>query len=724
LIQKKTIFSGRELILESGRMAKQANGSVVVRYGDTMVLITATSNFFSSPNQDFFPLQVDYVDKAYAAGRIPGGFFKREGKPSEKEILSARLIDRSIRPLFPDGFLSETQIIVNVISSDQKNPGDILGILGASAALSISNIPFNGPIAGVRVGRIDNQFVLNPTLQELEQSQMDIVVAGSENSVIMVEGEAKEIPEDIFISAIEFAQERIRELIRFQNEFSNSFNVDKYSFEPRVPSEEFVNLVTEKVLPHLNEWREKAKISKKLRSDSINQFIAKLTDELADQFPEDVVFVQTIVEDIVKKDMRKLISEKTIRLDGRGLSDIRPITCEVGVLPRAHGSSLFTRGETQSLCSVTLGTKFDEQIIDDIDKEIATKRYMLHYNFPPFCVGEVRPLRGPARREIGHGNLAERALKFQIPSEEEFPYTIRVVSDILESNGSSSMATVCAGSMALMDAGVPIKKTVAGIAMGLVKENDEYFILSDIIGTEDHYGDMDFKVAGTREGITAIQMDLKIEGISHDIMKKILHQAKIGRLSIIDIMEQTISAPRSSISPYAPKITTLKIDTTLIGEAIGPGGKNVKHIFSTTGATIEIADDGTAFISGPTMEAIEQAKKMLSESVVKPVEGEKYKGVVKRIEKYGAFVEFLPGKEGLLHISEIDHKRIPDISKILKVGDVIEVKLKKINGLGRYELTRKELIPAPDNHHPMGKRFPHSENKRKFNSDKKRFHRE
>lgn len=690
------IFSGRELVLESGRMAKQANGAVVVRYGDTMVLVTATSNFLSNPNQDFFPLQVEYMDKAYAAGKIPGGFYKREGKPSEKEILSARLVDRPIRPLFPDGFFCDTQVVVSVVSSDQKNPGDVLGVLGASAALSISDIPFSGPIAGVRVGRVDGQFVLNPTLQELEESEIDIVVAGSENSVVMVEGEAREISEELFISALEYAHEGIKELIKFQQEFISEFNVEKYRFEPKVPSEEFVRMVTDETLPHLEEWRQKGKISKKARNDSVNNFIVELTQKLNERYPEEVGFIRRIVDEILKEDMRRQIKENHVRLDGRGFTEIRPVACEVGVLPRAHGSSLFTRGETQSLCSVTLGTKFDEQIVDDIDRELATKRYMLHYNFPPFCVGEVKPFRGPARREIGHGHLAERALKFQIPSEDVFPYTIRIVSDILESNGSSSMATVCAGSLALMDAGVPVKKTVAGIAMGLIKEDDEFFILSDIIGAEDHFGDMDFKVAGTKDGITAIQMDLKIEGISLDVLRKALHQAKEGRLQIIDIMEQTINAPRKSISPFAPKITTMKIDVASIGEAIGPGGKNVKHIFAVTGATIEITDDGTAFISGPTQEAIEQAKKMLSELVIKPVEGQVYQGVVKRLEKYGAFVEFLPGKEGLLHISEIDYKRIPDIRSVLKIGDVIEVKLKRINGVGRYELSRKDLLTPPE----------------------------
>lgn len=697
MIHKEITLGGRQFVVETGRMAKQAHGSVVVQYGDTMVLVTACADFQKPMNQNFFPLQVEYRERTYAAGKIPGGFFKREGRPSEKEILSSRLIDRPIRPLFAEGFFSDTQIIATVISGDQENPGDILGITGASLALSISKIPFLGPIAGVRVGRLNGEYILNPMMSQMDESDIEIVVVGSEESIVMVEGECKEISEDDFVGALEFGHKAIVELINFQKEIIAELNPQKVDVQPTEIPQELIDIVRSKTEPKLEEWRKLALESKHTRSDAIADFTKALIEELEEEYPEQSNIIKNEIDEMLKKDIRRLIVQEQVRQDGRGLKDIRPITCEIGVLPRAHGSALFTRGETQSLGSVTLGTKLDEQIIDDIDREEYKKRFMLHYNFPPFSVGEVRPIRGTGRREIGHGNLAERALKNLLPSEEDFPYTIRIVSDILESNGSSSMASVCAGSLALMDAGVPVKKTVAGIAMGLIKEEDDVFVLSDILGAEDHYGDMDFKVTGTRDGITAIQMDLKVAGISTEIMRKALEQAKEGRYHIIDIMEKTISEPRPDISKYAPKMTTIQIPVDMIGELIGPGGKNIKAIQAESGATIEINDDGLVFISAVNTESSDIAKKAIQAMMEQPEEGKTYHDcTVKRIETYGAFVEFLPGKEGLLHVSEIAWERTRNVSDVLKVGDKVTVLLKKISQPGRFELSIRELLDKPE----------------------------
>jgi len=704
-------LGGRELVIETGRMAKQASGAVLVRYADTMILVTAVSNFDAVSLQDFFPLQVEYRERAYAAGKIPGGFFKREGRPSEKEILGSRLIDRPIRPLFPEGFRCDTQVIANVISSDQSNPADVLGIIGASAALMISDIPFDGPIAGVRVGRIDGEFILNPTIKQTETSEIEIIIAGTEDSVVMVEGECKNISEDLLVAAIEFGHTAIREIIQFQKEIINDLKPEKH---PIVAVEEPLELkaaIEAQIVPMLPEWRRLALIAKKQRAESVRAFIKKLTEENAEQYPDSDSYIAQVVDEILKKDMRQMILETGKRLDGRGTEEIRPITCEIGVLPRAHGSALFTRGETQSLGSVTLGTKLDEQTIDDIDREEFTKKFMLHYNFPPFSVGEVKPMRGTGRREIGHGNLAERALKMQIPTEEEFPYTIRIVSDILESNGSSSMATVCAGSLAMMDAGIPVKETVAGIAMGLIKENDRIIVLSDIMGAEDHYGDMDFKVTGTRQGITAIQMDLKIRGIAASTMHSALEQARVGRIHIIDKMEQTISQPREKISDFAPRMLTVKVDVELIGEIIGPGGKNIRAMQTESGSKIEIDDNGMVFISSTDFECAEKGRQLIIGMTAKPEEGKIYRDcTVKRLETYGAFVEFLPGKEGLLHVSEVAWQRTEDISSVLKLGDKVDVLLKKIAAPGRFELSIRELTEKPEGYQdaPRPSRPPRS----------------
>ena len=697
MIRKQITLGGREFIIETGRMAKQAHGSVTIRYGDTMILVTAVSNLLKPMNQDFFPLQVEYRERTYAAGKIPGGFFKREGRPSEKEILTSRLIDRPIRPLFAEGFFSDTQIIATVISGDQENPGDVLGITGASAALSISKIPFLGPIAGVRVGRINGDYIINPTLTQMEKSDLEIIVAGTEESIVMVEGEAKEVSEEVLVGALEFGHKAIIELVNFQKELIEEIKPVKVPVTAVEIPAGLLETIRRKTEPQLSIWREMAKSSKHTRSDAIAIFIKELTTELAEEYPEQDSVIRNEVDEILKMDMRKMIIDNQIRINNRGLKEIRPITCEIGILPRVHGSALFTRGETQSLGSVTLGTKLDEQIIDDIDREEYKKRFMLHYNFPPFSVGEVRPMRGTGRREIGHGNLAERALKTLLPEQIDFPYTIRIVSDILESNGSSSMASVCAGSLALMDAGVPLKRTVAGIAMGLIKEGDQVFVLSDILGAEDHYGDMDFKITGTQDGITAIQMDLKVAGISTEIMRQALEQAKEGRYHIIDIMNQTIKEPRADISPYAPKMTTIKVPVDMIGEIIGPGGKNIKAIQADSGATVEIDDTGTVFISAVNTESAEMARNVIESMILQPEEGKIYTGcTVKRIENYGAFVEILPGKEGLLHVSEIAWERTNDVNDVLKVGDKIDVLLKKISQPGRWELSIKELSEKPE----------------------------
>ena len=697
MIRKQMTLGGREFSIETGRMAKQAHGSVVVQYGDTMVLVTAVSDFEKPMKQDFFPLMVDYRERTYAAGKIPGGFFKREGRPSEKEILSSRLIDRPIRPLFAEGFFSDTQVIATVISGDQENPGDILGITGASIALSISKIPFLGPIAGVRVGRINGEYILNPTMSQMDESDIEIIVAGSEESIVMVEGETREISEDDLVGALEFGHKAIIELIQFQKEIINEIKPVKVEVQHSEISSKLLETVRTKTEPNLDEWRELALESKHARSEAIANFTKSLVEELEEDYQDQDNVILGEIDEILKKNMRRHIIETQVRQDGRGLKDIRLITCEVGVLPRAHGSALFTRGETQSLGSVTLGTKMDEQIIDDIDREEFKKRFMLHYNFPPFSVGEVRPMRGTGRREVGHGNLAERSFKTLLPDQIDFPYTVRIVSDILESNGSSSMASVCAGSLALMDAGVPIKKTVAGIAMGLIKEGDKVAVLSDILGAEDHYGDMDFKVTGTKDGITAIQMDLKVAGISTTIMREALEQAREGRYHIIDIMEQTINEARPDISKYAPKMTTVQIPVDMIGELIGPGGKNIKAIQADSGATVEINDDGLVFISAVNTESSDIAVKAIRAMMEQPEEGKTYTDcAVKRIETYGAFVEILPGKEGLLHVSEIAWERTNDVNDVFKVGDKVTVLLKKISQPGRFELSIKELLGKPE----------------------------
>ncbi len=690
MVNKREIdVGGRTFSIETGRVARQANGAVWVRFGDTIILATAVGAKEPSLGLGFFPLTVDYREKAYAAGKIPGGFFKREGRPSENEIISARITDRSLRPRFPKDFQNEVQVMIAVLSADKENDPDIMGITGASAALCLSELPFDGPIAGLRVGRVEGQWVVNPTFEQRERSDIDLVIAASEDSIVMVEGESLEISEADMAAALAFGHENAQPFLRMQRELMEEVGKPKMEYTPVRPSEEFEaevrRLATDKVREAVN------LADKQARRDRLDEIVDELVAELEEKYPEEISFLGSVIHDIDKELVRSMIAEEGRRLDGRGIDEIRPITVEVGVLPRAHGSALFTRGQTQALAATTLGTKMDEQKMDELEGEF-WKSYMLHYNFPPFSVGEIRPLRGPGRREIGHGRLAERALKPIIPSETIFPYTIRVVSDILESNGSSSMATVCAGSLSLMDAGVPVKTSVAGIAMGLIKEGDRFIVLTDILGDEDHLGDMDFKVAGTRQGITAFQMDIKIAGISAEVMQEALERANQARLFILDVMDQALPEPRPHLSPYAPRIISFKVPVESIGAVIGPGGRMIRDIIERTGATIDIEDDGTVRIASVDESAAEKAREIIEGLTQQPEVGKVYTGRVKKITNFGAFVEILPGKEGLLHISEIAHRRIGKVEDVLRVGDEVTVKLLKIDEQGKLDLSRKALI--------------------------------
>jgi polyribonucleotide nucleotidyltransferase len=684
-------IGGRTLSIETGRFAKQAHGAVSVRFADTMILAAACAEKEAREDRGFFPLTVDYREKTSAAGKIPGGFFKREGRPSEKEILSSRIIDRPIRPLFPDGFRCETQVLISVLSSDQENDSDILGLIGASAALSISDIPFEETIAGVRVGRIAGEFLINPTLQQLEDSDMNIVMAGSADAVTMVEGGCKEISEEDLLGALSFGYDVIKKIVVLIDDLRARAGKPKREIVPPEVDEEFVAKVNERVasvVPEINFIPDKHE-----RRNAFDELISKTVEALEEEYPECKRKVVNIVEEIEKADMRERIIESGKRMDGRGLTDVREVTCEIGVLPRTHGSALFTRGQTQALATVTLGSKADEQRIDDIMGE-TTKSLMLHYNFPPYSVGEVRPQRGPGRREIGHGVLAERSVEKILPTEETFPYTIRIVSDILESNGSSSMATVCGSSLALMAAGVPVKCPIAGIAMGLIKERDNVAVLTDILGQEDHYGDMDFKVTGTRDGICAFQMDLKVTGISLDIMRAALQQARDARLHILEVMDRTIDKPRAELSSYAPRIFIMKIKPDKIGLVIGPGGKMIRQIIEDTGAKIDIEDDGTVFIAAVDQSAGEKARETIEALIEEPEIGKVYEGKVKRIAAFGAFIEILPNTDGLLHISEIDHHRIERVEDVMRLNDSVTVKVIDIDPEGKIRLSRKVLLPG------------------------------
>ncbi|MGB5848362.1 MAG: polyribonucleotide nucleotidyltransferase [Ignavibacteriaceae bacterium] len=689
LVQKEIEIGGKKLSIETGRYAKQANGSVMVRYGDTMVLVTAVASKEAKEDQGFFPLQVEYREKTSAAGKFPGGFIKREGRPSEKEILSSRLIDRPIRPLFPKDFKNETQIIASVLSFDGENDSDILGAIGASAALTVSDIPFDGPIAQIRIGRVDGEFVVNPTTDQLKDADLELVVAGTADSIAMVEGEANEIKEEDLLASLKFAQSELKKIVDLQIELREAAGKTKWE----VTSVEIDEALKNDVYSLAEEKQKKvvwSVLTKDERSAANNEILEEAKTALEEKYPEQGKVIAEIMHDMEKDMMRDRILSEGIRLDGRDTKQVRPITIELGILPRTHGSALFTRGETQSLTTVTLGTKSDEQIIDGLFEE-HRKKFMLHYNFPPFSVGEVGRMFGVGRREIGHGNLAERALKMVFPEESTFPYTVRIISDILESNGSSSMATVCSGSLAMMDGGIPIKKAVSGIAMGLVKEGDKYAVLSDILGNEDHLGDMDFKVAGTDEGITAFQMDIKIQGISFEIMEKALHQAKEGRLHILGKMNEVIQKSREQLSTYAPRLITMKVETDQIGLVIGPGGKTIQGLQRLYGVDINIDDDGTVSIASPNGEDAGKCKEYIKKITATPEVGEVYDGVVTKIMDFGAFVEIIPGKDGLLHISQIDNKRVEKVSDYYKVGDKVTVKLLKIEN-GKFSLSRKELL--------------------------------
>jgi polyribonucleotide nucleotidyltransferase len=682
-------IGGRKLILETGLMAKQANGAVVVRYGDTVVLSTAVSSKVERPNVDFLPLTVDYQEKAYAAGRIPGGFFKREGRQTEKEILTSRLIDRPIRPLFPEGYYFDTQIIASVLSIGEESSMDLMGMIASSSALAISDIPFKGPIGAVRIGLIDGRYIVNPDQKEIEASQLNLVVAGTADAIMMVEGGAKELTEDQMLEALETAHREIKKIVALVNELAakvgkpkrpvKTIEIDK-DLAGQVAALAMERLLTAIVIPDKME-----------RQKTLDALLEEIKEKLKNEDPTRNLQIATIFFGLEKDEVRKIILEKNVRADGRKPDQIRPISSVVGMLPRTHGSALFTRGETQALVVTTLGTSVDEQRIDSLEGEYF-KTFMLHYNFPPFSVGETKPLRGPGRREVGHGALAERALKAMVPSKKEFPYTIRIVSDILESNGSSSMATVCGGTLALMDAGVPIKAPVAGIAMGLIKEGNKVIVLSDILGLEDHLGDMDFKVTGTSQGITALQMDMKIEGITIEVMRTALQQAKVGRLHILGKMLETLAEPRKNLNAHAPRIITMQISTEKIKDVIGSGGKVIRSIVEQTGAKIDIEDDGTINIASSDEAAALKAKEIIRGICQEAEVGKLYMGKVRKIMDFGAFVEIFPGTDGLLHISQISEQRLEKVTDALKEGDEVLVKVLEIDRQGKIRLSRKEAM--------------------------------
>jgi len=685
-------LAGRRLTLETGRIAKQADGAIWATYGDTVVLATAVASQNAKPGVDFLPLTVDYQEKTYAAGKIPGGYFKREGRPSEREVLTSRLIDRPLRPLFPEGYYFETQVIASVLSADKTGVSDVIGITAASAALAVSSIPFNGPIAGVKIGRVNGQFVVNPDLEALETSDLHLVVAGTADAVMMVEAGANELPEATMLEAIELAHSEIKKIVAKIEELRKLVGKAK-----RVVVQEPIDAaLTEQVRALVaGPIREAILIpNKSARQERLDQVLAEAVAKLKSDEPNRDRHVKIIFHGLEYTEVRNMILEKRVRADGRGPADIRPITCEVGVLPRAHGSAVFTRGETQSLAVVTLGTADDEQRIDALEGEYM-RTFMLHYNFPPFSVGEARPLRSPGRREVGHGALAERALKSIIPGKDKFPYTVRIVSEILESNGSSSMATVCGGTLALLDAGVPIKEPVAGIAMGLIKEGDQVLVLSDILGLEDHLGDMDFKVTGTKNGVTALQMDIKIGGITATLMREALSQAKAGRLHILGCMAQALTEPRTKLSAFAPRIFPMKIKQDKIRDVIGPGGKMIRSIIAETGVKISVEDTGDVTIASSDEASAQKAIEMIKRLTEEVEVGKIYRGTVRKIMDFGAFVEVLPGTDGLVHISQLAHHRVKAVTDEVSEGDQVMVKVLEIDKQGKIRLSRKEAMPAP-----------------------------
>ncbi|MFZ7908922.1 polyribonucleotide nucleotidyltransferase [Bacillus cereus] len=711
--QEKQVFSidlaGRQLTVETGQLAKQANGAVLVRYGDTAVLSTATASK-EAKNVDFFPLTVNYEERLYAVGKIPGGFIKREGRPSEKAILASRLIDRPIRPLFADGFRNEVQVVSIVMSVDQDCSSEMAAMLGSSLALSISDIPFEGPIAGATVGRINGEFVINPTVEQQEQSDIHLVVAGTKDAINMVEAGADQVPEETMLEAIMFGHDEIKRLIAFQEEIVQAVGKEKSEvklYEVDADLNQAVREMAEEDMHSAIQVHEKH-----AREDAINEVKKRVIEhyEAQEADADTLGQVNEILYKIVKEEVRRLITVEKIRPDGRKGDEIRPLASEVGILSRTHGSGLFTRGQTQALSICTLGALGDVQILDGLGVE-ESKRFMHHYNFPSFSVGETRPMRGPGRREIGHGALGERALEPVIPSEKDFPYTVRLVSEVLESNGSTSQASICGSTLAMMDAGVPLKAPVAGIAMGLVKTGEHYTILSDIQGMEDHLGDMDFKVAGTAQGVTALQMDIKIDGLSREILEEALQQAKVGRVHILNHMLSVIPEPRTELSAYAPKIITMTINPDKIRDVIGPSGKQINKIIEETGVKIDIEQDGTVFISSINQEMNDKAKKIIEDIVREVQVGEIYEGKVKRVEKFGAFVELFSGKDGLVHISELALERVGKVEDVVKIGDVITVKVIEIDKQGRVNLSRKVLLKEEQEKKLLKKKTNKSSNK-------------
>ncbi|OGO79173.1 MAG: polyribonucleotide nucleotidyltransferase [Clostridiales bacterium GWB2_37_7] len=687
-------LAGRTLSIEMGRIAQLADGAVLMQYGETSVLVTACASEKPKEGIDFFPLSCDYEERLYAVGKIPGGFIKREGRPTEKAILSSRLIDRPIRPLFPKGYRNDVQVVATIMSVDKDNSPEIVAMIGSSAALSISSIPFMGPTGSVLVGLIDGEFILNPTMEQREKSQMHLVVSGTKDAVMMVEAGAEEVPEEVMLEAIMFAHDNIKKIVAFIEEIAAKVGKPKREVKLFDVNQELDAAVraysTEKLLAAI---RTVEKLERQANIDAVKE---EATNHFAEIYPDNMKEVGEVLYNVIKEQVRHLITVEGIRPDDRKTDEIRPLSCEVSVLPRVHGSALFTRGQTQAMTIATLGPMGDVQILDGLAEEEVQKRYMHHYNFPPYSVGETRFMRGPGRREIGHGALAERALEPMIPSEEDFPYAIRLVSEVVASNGSSSMASVCGSTLALLDAGVPIKAPVAGVAMGLMKEKENVAILTDIQGMEDFLGDMDFKVAGTTQGITAIQMDIKIAGIDRPILERALEQARLGRLFILDKMNAVISKPRPELSEYAPKIISMKIDPDKIRDVIGPGGKMINKIIAETGVKIDIEDDGRVFIAAVDKAAGEKALKIIEGLTKEVVEGEIYLGKVMRIMNFGAFVEILPGKEGLVHISKLDKKRVEKVEDVVNIGDEILVKVTEIDKQGRVNLSRKDAITSDE----------------------------
>jgi polyribonucleotide nucleotidyltransferase len=693
IIRESVKVGDSTVTLETGRIARQAQGAVLVSCGETVVLVTACGTREPRPGIDFLPLSVDYVEKTYAAGKIPGGFFKREGRLRDHEILTSRLIDRPCRPLFPDGYRNEVQVVCTVLSVDKDYPPDVLGMVGASAALHVSPIPWAGPIASTRVGRVEGRLIANPTHAQIEVSDIDIVISASREAIVMVEGECDQINEHDFAEALFFGHRAVQGIIELQERMKEALGVQKWPFEPpKAPAglEERVKQVALAGLKEACNLREKHE-----RYDRFKEVKKATVGVLLSEFPEHENFIKEVYEELRYHTMREQVVHGGVRVDGRDHVTVRPITIEVGFLPRTHGSTLFTRGETQAICTTTLGTSRDQQKIDGLHEE-EWKRFLLHYNFPPFSVGETRPLRGPSRRDIGHGHLAERALMRMLPSPEEFPYTIRLVSEITESNGSSSMATVAGGTMAMMDAGIKIKAPVAGVAMGLIHLGDKYAVLTDILGDEDHLGDMDFKVCGTEKGITAIQMDIKIQGLQREVVEKALAQARQARLHVLEKMREALAEPRAELSQHAPRITTVKVKPDQIRTIIGPGGKMIKAIVDQTGCSIDVEDDGTVSIASPDQGSIAKALEIIKTLTLTPEVGATYKAKVVRVEPYGAFLEFAPGKDGLLHISEFDWQRVERVEDVMNMGDEVEVKIIEVDREGRVRFSRKELLPKPE----------------------------